>query len=212
MDKTPVEGPVPVLQKDDSFFSKVGIDVTWDRQDVQKFHPHGGNPDGETVKFIVPKQPAGHFMFLGDMWLNMSVTLRDKDGKVLDGATDDVAPADNIGQTMFESVKMFLNETQVSSGNNSASTVAELVSCGMMFSAAARPRRGSAEGTSANRSWLVYAWTVVNIAFSIPKASKRSGAGQRTSVAFRLTEPDQSISGASPTSPGVRQYPFQPSP
>ena len=119
MDKTPVEGPVPVLQKDDSFFSKVGIDVTWDRQDVQKFHPHGGNPDGETVKFIVPKQPAGHFMFLGDMWLNMSVTLRDKDGKVLDGATDDVAPADNIGQTMFESVKMFLNETQVSSGNNS---------------------------------------------------------------------------------------------
>ena len=32
---------------------------------------------------------------------------------------------------------------------------AELVSCGMMFSAAARPRRGSSAGTSASRCWLV---------------------------------------------------------
>jgi len=42
-----------------------------------------------------------------------------------------------------------------SRGSSSITTSAALVSCGMMFSAAARPRRGSSAGTSASRCWLV---------------------------------------------------------
>jgi hypothetical protein len=42
-----------------------------------------------------------------------------------------------------------------SPGSSSITTSAALVSWGMMFSAAARPRRGSSAGTSASRCWLV---------------------------------------------------------
>ena len=48
-----------------------------------------------------------------------------------------------------------------SEGTTSITIAGERDSCGMMFSAAARPRRMSSAGTSASRCWLVYEWTVV---------------------------------------------------
>ena len=111
------EGPVPMMLPEDQFFQKTGMDVTWVKNWTMTIQPVSA-PDNKNLVFMIPALSFANYYFLQDMKIRLNVLLRDKDDEPLK-TTDFICPVNNIGSSIFEDCKMYLQETQCSSGNNS---------------------------------------------------------------------------------------------
>ena len=105
-----------VVSSSQGLFASVRKDGTWTKCWNYVCEPSEAITQSRLV-FNVPRLDSDNFCFLQDMRLFLNVKLQDKDGNAVD-KNESFAPICDFGNALFSSVKLFLNETQVSSGNN----------------------------------------------------------------------------------------------
>ncbi len=113
---TGVATTAPVFNADDSFFSKKGTEYTYVNSVTMNYSP-SSTINNSTLTFDVPKLSSPNCAFINDMMLHLMVKLTDSKGeKPPDKAN--VAPCNLFTANIFRSVRLFLNEVEVSSGES----------------------------------------------------------------------------------------------
>ncbi len=104
-----------VIYEADNFFSQVPVDRTWVNSFTLTYNPTG-TIDSHRLSFEIPRLSSGNCIFLSDLLLSMRVSLVDFEGKKPEDNAN-VAPIEAFPQTMFESVRCSLNDTDCSSSD-----------------------------------------------------------------------------------------------
>ena len=102
-----------LIRTSDSYFSIKPSELTWNSHYTLPLAPSSVVTD-HSLTFEVPKLSAGHFMFPNQMEIQLGLRIVDKDGNTPD---DDavVSVVNNIGASLFRSVRVFIGDVQVSS-------------------------------------------------------------------------------------------------
>ena len=108
--------PVPKVLEEDAYFKKVGVDMTFTRNWPITIQSES-HPNDNTLRFNLPKMSQGNYYLFQDMKLRQTMVLRDKDGQPLT-KNDFVAGVNNLGPSMWQDLRLFLNNTQVSAGSS----------------------------------------------------------------------------------------------
>ena len=107
----PVDTNIPVLQQEENFNNKVGVDTTWTNNWVIPIGPES-DPDKDSIKFNAPKLSNGNYYFLQEAKINITAQIVDKDGNApLD--TTAVGVVNSIGTSLFSEIKIFCNDTEL---------------------------------------------------------------------------------------------------
>ena len=112
----PLDAAVPMTPSAGAYFQNIGVDMTFVRNWPMVVQPES-NMNADIVRFNIPKMSQGNYYMFQDMKLRMNLILRDKDDNVLQ-SNDLVAPVCNLGMSLWQDVRLFLNNTQVTAGTN----------------------------------------------------------------------------------------------
>lgn len=108
----------PSVSDSEGFFRKIQKDSTWTNSWTMSLTP-SATITQDRITFNIPKLDGDNFPFLNDMKVKLRVRLTSPVGGIEQPKDDaDIAPINNIGNSMFNNVKLYLNETQVSSSTN----------------------------------------------------------------------------------------------
>ncbi len=97
----------------DNFFGQKGVDRTWTDSYTLNFNPSTAIND-HLITFEVPRLASPNFMNVGEMVVQLSVKLVDKEGKKPEDNSK-VAPVCLFGSSLFRTMRLFANEVQISS-------------------------------------------------------------------------------------------------
>lgn len=108
--------PIPAVSSEEGFFGRERLDTTWSDSWSLTLQP-SAVVDDTRMTFQCPKLSGNNFAYLNRMSLKMTFSLTDPDGKP---PTENlsIAPVNFFPNVMFSSVKLFLNETQVTGSVN----------------------------------------------------------------------------------------------
>lgn len=107
----------PSVSDSEGFFRKIKKDSTWANSWTMNLTPAAAITR-ERITFHIPKLDGDNFPFLNDMKIKLRVKIVSEGPDKKPPATQDIAPINNIANSMFNNVKLYLNETQVSSSTN----------------------------------------------------------------------------------------------
>lgn len=112
-------GEVPAaaaVASGETFFQKEIVDSTWINNWTYTCQPSAAINDTQ-ITFQFPKFVGDNFPFIQKMKLKLRMKLVDENGDPPE-RNQTVCPINLFGKTLFSSVKLFLNETQVTAGAN----------------------------------------------------------------------------------------------
>lgn len=117
---------VPFLPQSTNFYPELSKNGAWVKSWV--LNVSSNTLDGHRVTFQIPKLQGGNYCFYQKARVKLRVGLFSEDAvKVSDN--NSLAPINNIGNSLFNSVRLFLNETQVTGSTNGLYHYAAYVNC-----------------------------------------------------------------------------------
>jgi hypothetical protein len=101
-----------------SFFSSLPTDARFLQSTFQKFVPTS-SIDGKTIEFNLDKYDAANVYVIQETYCEVTIKIVKADGTSLPDSTKTVAPVNNILHSLFESVRLTINDVPitVSPGN-----------------------------------------------------------------------------------------------
>ena len=120
-------GTFPAQVYAESFFSKVPTDARFLQSTYQKFSPKS-NIDGKTIEFTLDRYDAANVYLIQDTNIEVTVLIQKKDGSIPD-KTKSVGPVNNLLHSMFESVRLTINDIPITVSPNNYPYKAYISNC-----------------------------------------------------------------------------------
>jgi hypothetical protein len=105
-------GTFPAQIYAQSFFSKLPTDARFLQCTYQKFQP-SSNITGKTIDFVLDRYDAANVYLIQDTNVEVTVAIQKKNGSLPD-KTKIVGPVNNLLHSMFESVRLIINDLPIS--------------------------------------------------------------------------------------------------
>jgi hypothetical protein len=103
---------IPAQEFAESFFSRVPTDSRFLQTSFQKVMPNS-SIDADIIEFNFERYTAANLYLIQDTYMELNVVITKNDGSLPD-KTKKVALVNNILHSMFESVRLYINDTLIS--------------------------------------------------------------------------------------------------
>jgi hypothetical protein len=120
-------GTFPAQIYAQSFFSKVPTDARFLQCTYQKFMP-SSNITGKTIDFVLDRYDAANVYLIQDTNVEVTVAIQKANGSLPDKSKT-VAPVNNFLHSMFESVRLTINDLPITVSPNNYPYKAYISNC-----------------------------------------------------------------------------------
>jgi hypothetical protein len=120
-------GTFPAQVYAESFFSKIPTDARFLQCTYQKFNPTS-SIDGKTIEFKLDRYDAANVYLIQDATIEVTVVIKKKNGSLPD-STKIVGPVNNFLHSMFEAVRLTINDLPITTSANNYPYKAYIANC-----------------------------------------------------------------------------------
>jgi hypothetical protein len=111
-----------------SFFSSLPTDARFLQNTFQKIVPSSGI-NGKIIEFILPRFDAANVYQIQDTYVEVRILITKSDGITLPNKTDVVAPVNNVLHSLFEAVRLTINDIPITQSPDDYQYKAYITSC-----------------------------------------------------------------------------------
>jgi hypothetical protein len=120
-------GTFPAQIYAESFFAKIPTDARFLQCTYQKFNPTS-SIDGKTIDFQLDRYDAANVYLIQDTTIEVTVLIKKKDGSLPD-KTKNVGPVNNFLHSIFESVRLIINDIPITTSASNYPYKAYISNC-----------------------------------------------------------------------------------
>jgi hypothetical protein len=136
-------GTFPAQIYAQSFFSKFPTDARFLQCTYQKFMP-SSNITGKTIDFVLDRYDAANVYLIQDTNVEVTVAIQTKTGSLPDKSKV-IGPINNVLHSMFESVRLIINDIPISVSPNNYPYKAYISNC-LTYSAEVKSAQLTCQG------------------------------------------------------------------